>query len=60
MNKTENDQVDGRRTVAAIDDPAVFGVEVRHVTNAGPRAKVIATVPGAVNRDVGEKRSGLW
>src|SRR6185369_17293955 len=30
--------------------PLVAGVEVGHVTHAGPGAKIIATVPGSINR----------
>jgi hypothetical protein len=59
MNKTEDDQVDGRRTVTAIDYPAVFGIEVRHVPNAGPGTEVVTAVPGSVNGNVGEQSSGL-
>jgi len=49
----------GRRTATAVDDPAVLGIEVRHVADRGPGAEVVATVPGAVNGNVGEQRCRL-
>src|SRR5262245_56237389 len=51
MNETEDHQIDGRKSVASVDQPTVLAVELRHITHPGPGAKIVAAMPGAINRN---------
>src|SRR5262249_53172452 len=51
MDEAEDHEIDRGTAVAAVDDPVVLLVEVRHVPDAGPGAGVAAAVPGTVHGD---------
>src|SRR4029434_249989 len=51
MNKAQHHEVHGWLAAAAVDEPAVFGVEVRHIADSGPGTKIISTMPRSINRD---------
>src|SRR5207302_4706562 len=53
IHKRKHHQVDGRNSVAPVDDPVVLGVKVGHVANRAPATTVVTAMPGAIDLDGG-------
>src|SRR5258708_10010871 len=51
LDETQNDEIDGGDTVPSIDQPMVLAVELGHTAHRAPEALIVATGPGAVDRD---------
>ncbi len=51
LDKTQDDEVDGGDTIPSINQPMVLAVELGHAAHRAPEALIVATGPGAVDRD---------
>src|ERR1043166_9267153 len=62
LNEAQHYEVHGWRAITTIDYPVVAGIEVSHVAHAGPRTKITAAMPGAINGNVigGSNRLRLY
>src|SRR5689334_10953613 len=60
IHEAQDDDVDRRRSVAAIDQPMVLRVEVVDAPALGPNARVVAAMPDAVHlQTAAHRRSAI-